>query len=153
MGAGGGGGRSDSAVPTDGGREVPASGFGCGDVVILELLGDLDLLPDLRSEIDYVVFPFSDEQVPAALEISQQLRRKGRRRRNRRSRPPDAGREPPVARSGLDPVAHVQPDHHHRRATVQHPVGRRRVAVEIELGVRGDVARRVHGPAHPPAPP
>ena len=74
-----GGGRYDSLLSTYGGPEIPAIGFGFGDVVILELLGDLDLLPDLRSEIDYVVFPFSDEQVPAALEISQQLRRKGYR--------------------------------------------------------------------------
>ncbi|MCZ6552249.1 MAG: histidine--tRNA ligase [SAR324 cluster bacterium] len=74
-----GGGRYDSLLSAFGGDPIPAIGFGFGDVVILELLGDLGLLPQLGTDLDYVVIPFSDAQVPAALELSQKLRRKGLR--------------------------------------------------------------------------
>ena len=72
-----GGGRYDSLLSAFGGDPVPAIGFGFGDVVILELLADLGLLPELTPEIDYVVIPFSKDQVSIALAVGQALRRAG----------------------------------------------------------------------------
>jgi histidyl-tRNA synthetase len=48
-------------------------------VVILELLADLGLLPTLSPAIDVAVIPFSPEQVPQALTLSQAVRRAGLR--------------------------------------------------------------------------
>ncbi len=72
-----GGGRYDSLLSAYGGDPIPAIGFGFGDVVILELLADLNLLPKLTTEMDFVVIPFSAQEIPAALEVSQRLRRAG----------------------------------------------------------------------------
>ena len=72
-----GGGRYDSLLSNFGGEAIPAIGFGFGDVVILELLSDLGLLPQLKEKLDYVIFPFSEDHFPAALEIGQSLRRVG----------------------------------------------------------------------------
>ena len=74
-----GGGRYDSLLSTFGGESIPAVGFGFGDVVILELLADLGLLPTLSPAIDVAVIPFSPEQVPQALTLSQAVRRAGLR--------------------------------------------------------------------------
>jgi histidyl-tRNA synthetase len=74
-----GGGRYDSLLSTFGGESIPAVGFGFGDVVILELLADLGLLPTLSPAIDVAVIPFSPEQVPQALALSQAVRRAGLR--------------------------------------------------------------------------
>jgi len=72
-----GGGRYDSLLSSYGGAPIPAIGFGFGDVVILELLGDLGLLPKLNQEVEFAVIPFSEAEIPAALELSQRLRRAG----------------------------------------------------------------------------
>ena len=74
-----GGGRYDSLLSALGGESIPAIGFGFGEVVILELLAELGLLPVLSSQIDYAVIPFSEAQVPQALTLSQALRRAGLR--------------------------------------------------------------------------
>jgi histidyl-tRNA synthetase len=74
-----GGGRYDSLLSTFGGESVPAIGFGFGDVVILELLEELKLLPTLTPDIDVAVIPFSEAQVPQALTLSQAVRRAGLR--------------------------------------------------------------------------
>ena len=74
-----GGGRYDSLLSALGGESIPAIGFGFGDVVILELLAELGLLPVLSSQIDYAVIPFSEAQVPQALTLSQALRKAGLR--------------------------------------------------------------------------
>ena len=72
-----GGGRYDSLLSSYGGEPVPAIGFGFGDVVILELLSDLGLLPKLNQDVDFAVIPFSEAEIPAALDLSQRLRRAG----------------------------------------------------------------------------
>ncbi len=74
-----GGGRYDNLLSAFGGDSIPAIGFGFGDVVILELLAELKLLPDLTDHIDCVVIPFSQKETGAALQIAQQLRRAGHR--------------------------------------------------------------------------
>jgi histidyl-tRNA synthetase len=74
-----GGGRYDTLLSTFGGQSIPAIGLGFGDVVILELLADLKLLPELGQDIDFTVIPFSGGEVPLALEVGQALRRQGHR--------------------------------------------------------------------------
>ncbi|MFI5400508.1 MAG: histidine--tRNA ligase [SAR324 cluster bacterium] len=72
-----GGGRYDSLLSSYGGDPISAIGFGFGDVVILELLSDLGLLPKLTQDVEFAVIPFSEAEIPAALELSQRLRRAG----------------------------------------------------------------------------
>ena len=72
-----GGGRYDSLLSSLGGDPIPAAGFGFGDVVILELLADLNLLPPLAPQTDFILLPYSEQEIPAALEISQRLRTQG----------------------------------------------------------------------------
>ncbi len=74
-----GGGRYDRLAETLGGKPVPAAGFGFGDAVIGELLGDEGLWPDLAREIDDVVYAFGPEEKPAAIKVANRLRREGRR--------------------------------------------------------------------------
>lgn len=73
-----GGGRYDRLLSTFGGQDLPAVGFGFGDVVIVELLKDRGLLPDLDAGIDDVVFPFNDELRPPAQRVAAALRSQGR---------------------------------------------------------------------------
>ena len=46
-----GGGRYDKLLGTFGGEDRPCAGFGFGDAVIVELLKDKELLPDLPHEV------------------------------------------------------------------------------------------------------
>ena len=73
-----GGGRYDRLLSTFGGRDIPACGFGFGDAVIVELLSEKGLLPELPRRFDDVVFPFNAELRPAAMEVAARLRRAGR---------------------------------------------------------------------------
>jgi len=73
-----GGGRYDRLLSTFGGKDIPACGFGFGDVVILELLKDKGLLPDTSRSIDDLVFAFDSDQRAAAASVAQQLRAAGR---------------------------------------------------------------------------
>ena len=73
-----GGGRYDSLLSTFGGSDIPACGFGFGDVVIMELLSDLDLIPELPSGIDDIVFAMNEELRGAAMQVANKLRKNGR---------------------------------------------------------------------------
>jgi len=73
-----GGGRYDRLLSTFGGKDIPACGLGFGDVVIEELLKDKGLLPELPPQVDDVVFPFSADLRPAAMQVSARLRERGR---------------------------------------------------------------------------
>ncbi|MEW6751598.1 MAG: histidine--tRNA ligase [Candidatus Latescibacterota bacterium] len=73
-----GGGRYDRLLSTFGGKDVAACGFGFGDAVIVELLSDRGLLPTLRPGVDDVVFAFSAELRPAAVQVASRLRAQGR---------------------------------------------------------------------------
>lgn len=72
-----GGGRYDNLLKLVGGVDMPALGFGMGDVVLTELLKDRGLLPKLDWQLDcYVVIP--DEVLRgAALGLIHQLRDAG----------------------------------------------------------------------------
>jgi histidyl-tRNA synthetase len=74
-----GGGRYDRLLETLGGPSLPAVGFGMGDVVLCELLADKGLLPELSAGIEEVVFAFGEPERPAAVRLSERLRRAGHR--------------------------------------------------------------------------
>ncbi|MCZ6784140.1 MAG: histidine--tRNA ligase [Proteobacteria bacterium] len=74
-----GGGRYDRLLESLGGPAVPAVGFGFGDAVILELLAEKGLVPDLPRELDDVVYAFGTAERPAAAQLAMRLRRDGRR--------------------------------------------------------------------------
>jgi histidyl-tRNA synthetase len=74
-----GGGRYDRLLETLGGPSIPAAGFGFGDVVIMELLSDHDLIPELPRPVDDVVFAFGPDQSAAAVAVASRLRASGAR--------------------------------------------------------------------------
>ncbi len=74
-----GGGRYDDLLAALGGVDLPALGFGMGDVVLTELLADLDLVPEMGVRVDDYLICVSEEQRPALLEIAHALRDRGRR--------------------------------------------------------------------------
>ena len=73
-----GGGRYDRLLETLGARKaLPAVGLGFGDVVILELLAKLELLPELRRDLDALVFAFGEAERPHAVRLATALRAEG----------------------------------------------------------------------------
>lgn len=72
-----GGGRYDELLRVVSGTDLPALGFGMGDVVLRELLTDRGLLPDTAHGVDYYVIGVTPEQRPDVLRIVHQLREAG----------------------------------------------------------------------------
>ena len=73
-----GGGRYDKLIGTLGGNDLPATGFGFGDMVVMELLADKGLLPELSNGVDDVVFGMGTELRGAAMQVAAKLRSTGR---------------------------------------------------------------------------
>jgi histidyl-tRNA synthetase len=73
-----GGGRYDRLLSSFGGKDLPATGFGFGDMVILELLKDRDRLPQLAGSVQDVVFALNPELRPVAMDVAGRLRAQGR---------------------------------------------------------------------------
>ncbi|MBW3571924.1 MAG: histidine--tRNA ligase [Gemmatimonadetes bacterium] len=69
-----GGGRYDNLLAQVGGVQLPALGFGMGDVVLTELLRDRGLLPETRHTLDWYVIPVTPEQRPQVLALVHRLR-------------------------------------------------------------------------------
>jgi histidyl-tRNA synthetase len=74
-----GGGRYDDLLAFVGGPDLPALGFGMGDVVLAGLLRERDLVPSGEAPVDDYVVCVSPEQRDAALSIVRALRERGRR--------------------------------------------------------------------------
>ncbi|MCL7965285.1 MAG: histidine--tRNA ligase [marine benthic group bacterium] len=74
-----GGGRYDRLLAAVGGPDLPALGFGMGDVVLSELLKARGLVPEQPAAIQDFVICVTDEQRPAALGVVHALRDRGRR--------------------------------------------------------------------------
>ncbi|XP_042476508.1 histidine--tRNA ligase, chloroplastic/mitochondrial [Macadamia integrifolia] len=72
-----GGGRYDRLLSTFGGDDIPACGFGFGDAVIVELLKDKGLLPDLGPQVENIVCSLDQELQGAAATVATILRQKG----------------------------------------------------------------------------
>lgn len=74
-----GGGRYDNLAGAVGGVDLPAVGFGFGDVVLGELLKDRGLVPTHRSSIDVFIAAITGDDVPHALKLAHDLRDQGYR--------------------------------------------------------------------------
>ena len=72
-----GGGRYDTLLNALGGVDLPALGFGMGDVVLSELLKDRGLMPATLSGPDYWVAYGDAQALPQAMQVAQALRRSG----------------------------------------------------------------------------
>ncbi len=74
-----GGGRYDDLLQALGGVDLPALGFGMGDVTLSELLKLRDLVPTDVQRIDDFIICVSEAERPAALGLARALRDQGRR--------------------------------------------------------------------------
>ncbi len=72
-----GGGRYDGLLLALGGVDLPALGFGMGDVVLAELLKDRGLAPAPAANVDVFVAAVTPEDVPHALAVAHELRDAG----------------------------------------------------------------------------
>jgi histidyl-tRNA synthetase len=71
-----GGGRYDTLLETLGGVDLPALGFGMGDVVIAELLRKRGLIPVGESRTDYWIASDDDGLVREVMHVAAELRQK-----------------------------------------------------------------------------
>ena len=69
-----GGGRYDNLLSTLGGKDLPATGFGFGDMVIMEVLKEKGLVPELISGVDDIVIPLSSDLRDIAVRVAASLR-------------------------------------------------------------------------------
>ncbi|CAN1134800.1 Histidine--tRNA ligase, chloroplastic/mitochondrial [Linum perenne] len=72
-----GGGRYDRLLSTFGGDDLPACGFGFGDAVIVELLKEKNLLPELSLQVENIVCALDQNLQAEAAAIATNLRGKG----------------------------------------------------------------------------
>ncbi|KAJ8431244.1 hypothetical protein Cgig2_011768 [Carnegiea gigantea] len=72
-----GGGRYDRLLSTFGGDDIAACGFGFGDAVIVELLKEKGLLPELGLQVDNIVCSLVPDLQSAAALVASVLRGKG----------------------------------------------------------------------------
>lgn len=72
-----GGGRYDDLLKRVGGTDLPALGFGMGDVVLRELLSDRGLLPETAHAVDYYLVAVTPEQRRDVLALAHRLRDAG----------------------------------------------------------------------------
>lgn len=72
-----GGGRYDNLLNAVGGVDLPALGFGMGDVVLGELLRDRGLLPTDTASIDVFLAAITEDDVPHVLTLAHELRDAG----------------------------------------------------------------------------
>lgn len=72
-----GGGRYDQLLSTFGGDDIPACGFGFGDAVIIELLKEKRILPELSPYVENIVCSLDRDLQGAAAAIATKLRGRG----------------------------------------------------------------------------
>ena len=72
-----GGGRYDNLLKNLGGVDLPALGFGMGDVVLAELLADRGLLAEYTVGVDYYIVAVTDAERPAQKRLARRLRDAG----------------------------------------------------------------------------
>ena len=73
-----GGGRYDDLLSTIGGVDLPALGFGMGDVVLTELLRARNLLPEPDLATEYWVASEDDSMLPDVMSVAGRLRAKAK---------------------------------------------------------------------------
>jgi histidyl-tRNA synthetase len=74
-----GGGRYDNLLGSLGGVDLPALGFGMGDVVLGELLRERGLVPEPGSSIDVFLAAITPDDLPHVLGLARELRDAGLR--------------------------------------------------------------------------
>jgi histidyl-tRNA synthetase len=72
-----GGGRYDNLLKNLGGVDLPALGFGMGDVVLAELLADRGLLAEYTPKLDYYIIAVTEAERPAQKRLARRLRGAG----------------------------------------------------------------------------
>ncbi len=72
-----GGGRYDELIALLGGPDLPAVGFGMGDAVVGELVGERGLVPAAEPRVEVLVIPVGDEMQQAARQVLRRLREGG----------------------------------------------------------------------------
>ncbi|KAL3533541.1 hypothetical protein ACH5RR_007062 [Cinchona calisaya] len=72
-----GGGRYDHLLSTFGGDDIPACGFGFGDAVVVELLKEKGLLPEVSPQVENIVCSLDQDLQGAAAAVASVLRQKG----------------------------------------------------------------------------
>jgi histidyl-tRNA synthetase len=72
-----GGGRYDNLLKNVGGVDLPALGFGMGDVVLGELLADRGLLAAYRPQIDYYIIAVTEAERSTQKQLARRLRDSG----------------------------------------------------------------------------
>lgn len=72
-----GGGRYDALLKQIAGVDLPALGFGMGDVVLKELLSDRGLLPSTKQSVDYYLIAVTPDQRGDLLALAHRLRESG----------------------------------------------------------------------------
>lgn len=72
-----GGGRYDGLLKALGGIDLPALGFGMGDVVLGELLKEHGIAPKQTARLDGFLIPVGADDFPAVLKLSHELRDAG----------------------------------------------------------------------------
>jgi histidyl-tRNA synthetase len=73
-----GGGRYDDLLSTIGGVDLPALGFGMGDVVLTEILRSKNLLPEPALATEYWVASDDESMLPDVMSVAGRLRGKAR---------------------------------------------------------------------------
>src|SRR5712671_1367485 len=73
-----GGGRYDDLLSTIGGADLPARGFGMGDVVLTELLKARELIPSAELATEYWVAADDESMLPDVMTVAGRLRAKSR---------------------------------------------------------------------------
>jgi histidyl-tRNA synthetase len=72
-----GGGRYNHLLKEFGGVEIPACGFGMGDVVLGEVLAERGLIPAYTRQIDYFLIRITEKELGQLLKAAHSLRRRG----------------------------------------------------------------------------
>ena len=72
-----GGGRYDGLLKALGGVDLPALGFGMGDVVLGELLKERGIAPGRSSRLDCFLIPVGGDDLPVVLQLAHELRDAG----------------------------------------------------------------------------
>jgi histidyl-tRNA synthetase len=72
-----GGGRYDNLLRVVSGTDLPALGFGMGDVVLRELLADRGLLPESAYRVEYFLVAVTEAERPEIMRLAHRLRDAG----------------------------------------------------------------------------
>ena len=72
-----GGGRYDDLIRSLGGPDIPALGFGMGDVVLSLILHERGLMPGMPPRVDVLVIPVGKGLASSAWQLTDMLRREG----------------------------------------------------------------------------